>query len=208
MSSATRDIRVALAVLLLTAVPVAAQESDEPEWSFSAGVYTYFLPDEGNYGQPTFTADRKSLHLEARYNYEALRTGSLWAGYVVGGGDRVEWEVTPMFGAVFGETNGAAPGYNASVSWWKLDAYSEGEYVFATEDDESFAYHWSEVAIAPIDWLRVGMVTQRTRAYDSEREVQRGPFVNATFKNIDAAVYLFNPDDSDPIVVFSVGVSF
>jgi hypothetical protein len=112
-----------------------------------------------------------------------------------------------MLGGVVGQTNGVAPGYKASLSWWKLEAYSEGEYVFATVAEERFAYNWSEVTIAPAEWLRAGMVTQRTRAYDAERDVQRGPFVGTSFKGIDGALYLFNPDD-EPTVVVSVAWSF
>jgi hypothetical protein len=200
-----------IVTLPLVAAEAAAQSADDtadPAWSFSVGVYTYVLPDEGNYAQPTFTADRSALHLEARYNYEATETGSLWAGYNLGGGDRVAWELTPMIGGVFGTTNGVAPGYKASLSWWKLEAYSEGEYVFATEAEERFAYNWSEVAIAPVEWLRAGVVAQRTRAYDAERDIQRGPFVGASFKGIDSAVYLFNPDDDKPTVVVAVTWSF
>jgi hypothetical protein len=168
----------------------------------------YVLPDENDYAQPTFTADRGVLHLEARYNYEALRTMSLWAGYAMRGGERVEWEFTPMVGAVFGATDGIAPGFVASMSWWKLDGYIEGEYVFAGISEDSFAYHWSEVAVAPFDSLRVGMATQRTRAYATDREVQRGPFVNATFKRIDAAAYVFIRADVRPTLVLSLGWSF
>ena len=204
-----RTVSLALLLLTLTAATAAAQTAGEaePEWEFSAGVFTYFIPDDGNYAQPTFTADRDALHLEVRYNYEALRTASAWAGYNFSGGSRVEWELTPMVGGVFGDTNGVAPGYTGSISWWKLDAYGEGEYVFATERDERFAYNWSEVAIAPVEWLRVGVVTQRTRAYDSERDVQRGPFASATIGRFDTAVYVFNPDDEATVAV-SVSVSF
>jgi hypothetical protein len=208
--SGVRPAGIALLALALSAATASAQSQNEaePEWELSATVFTYFLPDEGNYAQPTFTADRDALHLEFRYNYEALNTGSAWVGYNLGGGDRVEWEVTPMLGGVFGETNGVAPGYTASIAWWKLDAYSEGEYLFATEREERFGYNWSEVAIAPLEWLRVGMVTQRTRAYESDREIQRGPFANVTIGRLDTAVYVFNPDDSDPTIALSIGVSF
>ena len=51
------------------------------DWSFAASVHTYIVPDSHNYAQPTLKADRGWLHLEARYNYEALETGSLWVGY-------------------------------------------------------------------------------------------------------------------------------
>ena len=199
-----------LMVLAFGSSMAAAQTAGEDEaraWSWSASVAIYALPDAGEYEQPTFSADRGALHLEARYNYEALRTASLWAGYTLRGGKRVEWELSPMSGVVFGVTNGLAPGYAASLSWWKLDAYSEGEYVFATTSAESFAYNWSEVAVAPFHMLRTGMVTQRTRAYASDRAIQRGPFVNATFGPIDSAVYVFLSSGSKPVVVLSFGLS-
>ena len=107
-------------------------DADEKAWSFSASAYTYFVPDDRDYVQPTFTADRGWLHLEARYNYEALDTGSAWVGYNFSGGEKLAWEFTPMLGGVFGDTTGIAPGYKGSLSWWKLELYSEGEYVFDT----------------------------------------------------------------------------
>lgn len=206
-------MRAAIITLLLAAVgpaTSAAQDAGDADerWSVSASVAIYGLPDESNYAQPTVTADRGVLHLEGRYNYEALRTTSLWAGYAMRGGRRVEWELTPMVGAVFGATDGIAPGYVASVSWWKVDAYIEGEYVFATTSEDSFAYHWSEAAIAPVAWLRAGLVTQRTRAFATDRNIQRGPFVNATFERIDAAVYVFIAERGRPTFVLSLAVDF
>src|SRR5687767_2822636 len=197
-----------LAVGPATSAAQSAGEAEERTWVLSAAVALYALPDEDNYAQPTFTADRGALHLEARYNYEALRTASLWAGYTMRGGQRIEWELAPMVGVVFGATDGLAPGYVTSVSWWRVDAYLEGEYVFASTSDDSFAYHWSEAAIAPLDWLRGGVVTQRTRAYATERNIQRGPFVNVTFERIDAAAYMFIGEHSKPTFVLSIGLSF
>ena len=60
----------------------------------------------------------------------------------------------------------------------------------------------------PVDWFRVGLVTQRTRVYKTDRDVQRGLFVGFSYKDLEAATYVFNPDDSKPVVVVSVGVSF
>ncbi|HWT79462.1 MAG TPA: hypothetical protein VN648_11745, partial [Candidatus Methylomirabilis sp.] len=51
-------------------------EQAATDWSFSASAYTYFVPDSRDYVQPTVTADRRWLHLEARYNYENLETAS------------------------------------------------------------------------------------------------------------------------------------
>ncbi|HEX5107270.1 MAG TPA: hypothetical protein VFV95_02430 [Vicinamibacterales bacterium] len=187
----------------------AASEDAAGTWSFSASVYSYLLPDEGNYGQPTMTADRGWLHLEGRYNYEDLDTGSAWIGYNIGGGDTLAWEVTPMIGGVFGSTDGIAPGAKGSLSWWKLELYSEGEYVFDLgESADSFFYNWSELTIAPVSWLRAGMVTQRTRVYETDRDIQRGILVGFLYKALSFTTYVFNPDDSKPIVVLGAAVTF
>ena len=75
--------------------PATTEEPDDKAWFFSGSVYTYIGPDDGSYVQPTFTADRGWLHLEARYNYEALDTGSAWVGDNFSG-EKLAWEFTPM----------------------------------------------------------------------------------------------------------------
>lgn len=203
-------VRSAAAALLIVACSAKqAWAQSTAAWTFSAAVFTYLLPDEDNYAQPTVTAEHAGgLHLEARYNYEGLETGSVWVGYTFGGGETITWEIKPLLGGVFGETTGLAPGYKGSVSWRMLEGYSEGEYVVATEPDDRFFYNWSELTLAPVEWLRGGIVTQRTRAYDSDREIQRGLLVGATYRALDVTAYVFNPDDSAPTVVLAVGVSW
>ena len=184
-------------------------ESDAKKWAFSASVMGYLVPDSRDYVQPTITADRDWLHLEARYNYEALDTGSAWLGYNFSGGKKLEWEFTPMLGGVFGDMTGIAPGYKGSLRWWKLELYSEGEYVFDTRDSSgSFFYNWSELTISPVDWFRVGMVTQRTRAYQTDREVQRGLLAGVSFKKVSFTTYVFNLDESKPTFVFAAELNF
>lgn len=210
---------LALAVTLAAAIaqgqepatnsaPPVVDEETEKKWSFSASLYTYFVPDDREYVQPTFTADRAWLHLEARYNYEDLETGSAWVGYNFSGGDKLAWEFTPMLGGVFGNTTGIAPGYKGSLGWWKLELYSEGEYVFDTDDtSDSFFYNWSELTLAPVDWFRFGLVTQRTRVYETDRDIQRGLLVGFSFKRVDLTAYVFNPDDK-PTWVFAIAFGF
>jgi len=128
--------------------PALTKDAAEKAWSFSASLSTYFVRDAADYVQPTLSADDEWLHLEARYNYEALDTGSAWVGYNFSGGEKLAWELTPMVGGVFGEVEGIAPGYKGSLSWWKLELYSEGEYVYATDvRSDSFFYNWSELRV-------------------------------------------------------------
>ena len=172
--------RLAVMVLfVLFAGTAAMAESDEKAWSYYASAYAYLLPgNDDDYLQPTFTADRGWLHLEARYNYEAPETGSLWAGYNFSVGEKVTFEATPMLAAVFGATTGVAPGYKATLSWTKLTFYSEGEYLFDTnESADSFFYAWSELSWSVADWCRLGVVGQRTKVYQTDRDIQRGVLV-------------------------------
>ena len=191
------------------ATPAVTKEADEKAWSFSASVTTYIVPDFQEYVQPTFTADRGWLHLEARYNYENLETGSAWVGYNFSGGKKLEWEFTPMLGGVFGNTTGIAPGYKLSLTYWKFEFSSEGEWVFDTgNSEESFFYNWSELSVSPVDWFRFGLVGQRTRAYQTDVDIQRGLLVGFSYKKVDFTTYVFNLDQGKPTWVFAVGLSF
>lgn len=184
-------------------------DADDPRWSLAISLTTYFVPDSREYVQPTIAADRGLLHLEARYNYEGLDTGSLWVGCNFAGGEELTWEVTPMLGGVFGETTGIAPGYEATLQWWKLELYSEGEYVIDTGDaSNSYFYNWSELSIYPLEWLRLGIVAERTRLYRGDRDIQRGVLVGVTFERLDITAYLFNPDDDKPLLVLAVELGF
>jgi hypothetical protein len=114
-----------------------------------------------------------------------------------------------MLGGVFGDLTGVAPGYKGSLSWWKLELSSEGEHVFdAGNSSDSFFYNWSELTLAPVDQLRFGLVTQRTRAHESDREVQRGALLGFNYKKLDLTAYLFDPDDDKPTFVLAIGLSF
>ncbi len=188
--------------------PKPAAASKEP-WQYSLTVDGYLIAGEDGYASPTFTADRNWLHLEARYNYENFRTGSLWAGYNFGWGKTWQFAVTPMIGGVFGRTNGIAPGCEASLSWKKLTLSIDNEYVFDTSSKSgNFYYSWPQLTYAPLEWLKVGLVAQHTKTFQTTVDVQRGFLVGFTHKNLEFTTYVFNPGFTDASVVLEVGASF
>jgi hypothetical protein len=200
---------LAVAVMVVLGTGSALAQPAEPAWEISASLYAYSPPDSQSYLQPTIRADRGKLHLEARHNYEALDTGSVWIGYNLSFGEELKLDLTPMLGAVFGKTNGLAPGYELTLSWRKFQFYSEGEYVFDKDvSSDSYFYMWSEVTYAPVEWFQFGLVGQRTRAYQTEVDTQRGLLARFIYKKMDLTGYVFNPGTDYPTYVVSVGVSF
>lgn len=192
-----------------TAPPPA--EEAEDRWRFSATVLSFFVPGDREYVQPIVQADRDWLHLEARFNYEAENTGSFWIGANLEAGSEEGFllEFTPMIGVAAGDAEGVAPGYRGAMEWKGFAFETEGEWLFDTENSEdSFFYSWSELSFAPIERLRFGIAVERTVLFQSDREIQRGLLLGYVGKRFDATGVWFNPDDSDPVFVLSVGAGF
>jgi len=217
MKAATHFVMFALVVLLVGQIlaqttdgsPSTSDDTAEKQWSFSLAASGYLIPHDQSYGSPTFAADHHWLHLEARYNYEDQRTGSAWAGYNLSTGHTLVLEATPMLGAVFGNTNGIAPGCKFSLTYKQIALSSEMELVLnPSNSDSSFLYSWNELVYSPTDWFHAGLVSQRTRAYHTSLDVQRGFSFGVTHKKVDFTTYIFNAGWTDPTVVLALGLKF
>ena len=204
-------------LLALFAAGLRAQEAATPAapekegWEFNASLYGYFPPDDRHYAQPTFIANHGGLHLEGRYNYEGFKTGSAWIGWNLEAGEeeKLHLSATAMAGGVFGDTRGVAPGYELTLAYGRFELYSEGEYVFDVEDsDNNFFYNWAQLGFSATDWLSLGLASQRTRAYHTSLDVQRGLFAAFAWKKWTLSVYVFNPGWETPTVVSSLAFAF
>ncbi len=214
MSKAALCVFGAVAIVIATpAFAVEDKPTDTaaatPSWEFAITAYPTRIRGGENYTSAIATADRGALHLEARYNYESIGARSAFVGWNFSGGDAVTWELTPLLGGVWGTTQGFVPGLEASVTWKKLDFYVEAEYVRdSSEHTNSYFYAWTELGFRPTEWLRIGIAGQRTRAYGGEREIQRGPFAQLTWRSITIGGYWFNPGASEQVFVGLIGATF
>ena len=186
-----------------------ASRPDKPSWEFAITAYPTAITDGDNYTSAIAVADRGPLHLEARYNYESVGARSAFVGWTFAGGDEVTWELTPIVGGAWGTLRAFVPGLEASVAWKGIDFYIEAEYVRDNrEHSDSYFYAWSELGFRPVEWLRFGIVGQRTRAYGGDRNIQRGPFAQVTWGPMTFGAYWFNPGASDQVFIGSVGIAF
>jgi hypothetical protein len=195
------------ACALLLAAGLAHAEEDK--WELNAtGYWNDSRPGE-SYASGIFLADRGALHLEARANYEAIHAQSAFIGWNLSVGEAVKLDFTPIVGGVTGATRGPIAGFEATITAGRFDYYMELEYVRDRNDHESsYTYAWSELGFRPVEWLRLGAVAQRTKIYGGDRELQRGPFVQATYGKLTLSAYWFNPGSSDQVAIVALGVGF
>jgi hypothetical protein len=188
---------------------VGGRARAEAAWKASASLYRYVVPDQPDFTMVVAGADLRSLHLEGRYNYEALHAASLFVGFDVAAGERVKAALTPMLGGVFGDLHGLIPALRVTLAWWKLDLYTESEVVIDLGDAAaSFVYSWSELGVAPWSWLRLGLAAQRTRLFETPLGIQRGLFAGATYRFATLTLYEFNLGWTNPTYVVGLGISF
>ena len=187
-----------------------AQEEDSltcPEWNFSVETDLYFT--DPFIFLPIFIADKGNLHLEARYNYEDLKTFSGWVGYNFYGGEEFEYFITPMIGAAVGRTDGIAPGLEFTLSYAGFELYSESEYLFDFESKENnFFYNWTDFTYSPLDWLWFGISGQRTKLYESEVEIDRGLILGAAYRNFEITGYFYNAFTDDAFFMLALTTNF
>jgi hypothetical protein len=189
---------------------IYSQEEDTTavtEWEFSAEADLYFT--DPFIFLPIFSANREKLHLEARYNYEDLKTFSGWIGYNFYGGEEFEYFITPMIGGVVGRTNGIAPGLEFTLSISGFELYNESEYLFDLESEENnFFYNWTDLTYSPLDWLWFGISGQRTRLYQTELEIQYGLLLGGSYENWQFTGYLYNSFSDDTFLMLSIASDF
>ena len=204
-----RAHRLAASTILALVSLGAAAEDKPPAWEGSITGYWNSPRGEDDYGSGIFIASRDKLHLEARLNYEAMHARSAFVGWTFSADGEVTVEARPIVGYAGGDVRGPIAGFEASVGWGKVDWYIEAEYVHdQTEGASHYTYAWSELGYRPIEPLRFGIVTQRTRAYGFDRELQRGGFAQLTLGKITGGVYWFNPGSNEQVVIGALGISF
>jgi hypothetical protein len=202
---------VVVALLALAAAGAGAADDVRADRALSGSLTGYYsaLPDQPNLGMAVGSVNIGALRFEGRYNYEARASASAFVGWKFEGGDQIAWELTPLIGTLFGRARGVVPGFEAAVSWKSFDFYIEAEYVFDRQDsDASYAYAWSELGWTPVEWLRVGLVGQRTRVVDNDRTIQRGVLLQLFAGKATFSLYAFNPDDADRYATLSLGLAF
>jgi hypothetical protein len=174
---------------------VTAEVVESP-WAFSGSMTSYFGSTIDLYAVPDLWIEYHGFHLEARYNYEDLHTGSMFLGWHFGWGDENSGlDATPMVGWVVGRIDGVAPALLIDARLGRFALYNELEYVFP-QDDESFAYDRTDLMYAFAEPMFLGIAGEHTLS-SSDRDFVPGLLIGASAPRFVVTFYVFQPGDNE-----------
>jgi hypothetical protein len=153
-------------------------------------------------------ADRKKLHLEARYNYEDRNTASVFGGMNFTFGNELKFDLTPMAGIVFGRLNGAVPGLETDLSYRIFNFITQSEYIIDFAGFKSdYLYTYMQID-ATMNKFALGMAAQKNKLYETRRDLQLGVFAQYQVFAVQTKLSYYNPFSTDYFFVATIDINF
>jgi hypothetical protein len=149
---------------------------------------------------------KKNWYAEARYNYEALKTFSFYAGKAFSRQAVFSYTIVPMFGGVVGRFKGGSAGLNIDLGYKRFFLSSQSQYTFSSNgENKDFFFSWSEAGYQPLKWLYTGLSMQPTYyPQTKQKELNPGVVVGFCYRSWTFPVYVFNPSASNTTFVLSI----
>jgi hypothetical protein len=143
-------------------------------------------------------------YIEARGNYEAIHSASIYFGKVFGKKGLISYSIIPIAGLVMGSFNGASVGANVALDYEKVSFASQSQYTFSIENRATnFTYSWSDLTYQLKGWVSAGISLQQTRGL-----FEKGILIRGVYKNLSMPLYVFNPATNDRYFVIGINVGW
>jgi hypothetical protein len=159
---------------------------------------------------PVFYMQNKSnWRIEARYNYEELRSGSIYVGKKISRENKeVSWAVTPLAGLVVGKFTGGSLGVNMEVQRGKLFFCSQSQFSFTHSNAQNnFIFSWSELVLEPWPWIFFGTSLQYLKGTNRPMSTfEKGVVVGLNFRKWSFPVYAFNLTNGNRYFIIGVNI--
>jgi hypothetical protein len=150
---------------------------------------------------------QKGWYVEGRYNYEAEKTVSIYAGKTFEKKSKISYSVSTLLGGLMGKFNGASVAVNADFEYKKFFCSLQSQYTFSLKDrNANFIYTWCDLGYQVIPCLSAGFSMQQTKLYKMNAASEKGIFIKAEFGRWAFPVYFFNPSKDEGYTV--MGLNF
>jgi hypothetical protein len=143
-------------------------------------------------------------YFEARGNYEAMNSASLYFGKVFRKKALISYSVIPIAGFVMGRFNGGSVGANVALDYKKISFSSQSQYTFSIENRATnFTFSWSDLTYQLKGWLAAGVSLQQTRGL-----FEKGILVRGIYRNLSTQLYVFNAAASERYYVLGLNAEW
>ena len=143
-------------------------------------------------------------YMEARGNYEATNSASLYVGKTFRKTALISYSIIPIAGLVAGGFNGGSVGANVALDYKKISFSSQSQYTFSIENRATnFTYSWSDLTYQLKGWVSAGASLQQTRGL-----FEKGILVRVVYKNLSIPLYVFNPATCERYFVLGLNLEW
>lgn len=150
----------------------------------------------------------KGFYTEMRYNYEDVRTLSLYAGKTFTTGNEMECAITPMLGLSAGNFSGVSVAANAEADWKNFYLSTQTQHSVSTKKGVSnFFFSWTELGYNFFKKLFAGVAVQYTRQ-EGISYTEPGFVAGLNLKNISIPFYIFKPFSPDQFIILGLNFEY
>ncbi len=143
-------------------------------------------------------------YIEARGNYEASNSASLYFGKAFRKTAPVSYSITPIAGLVAGGFNGGSVGANVALDYKELSFSSQSQYTFSIENKaENFTYSWADLTYQLKKWVSAGVSLQQTRGV-----FEKGVLIKGVYKKLSIPLYVFSPLTNERYFVLGLNLEW
>lgn len=198
-------MRNLLVIFLLSMI--APDAPAQSKWVFEN--YNYIQQKDAAVFVPMLHFETKNnWYAEVRYNYEDVKTASLFGGKMFSGGRSLSYTLTPMIGFSVGNFTGVSLGTNVDLEWKNFFLTAQSQFSKATKNlSTDFFFNWSELGYSIGDHLFAGVAIQYT-AEPGAQYFEPGLLAGFSFKNVSIPFYVFSPFAKDRYFVLGLNVEY
>jgi len=192
-----RNLQRALQIMLIASGWLLNKAVAQPSASFQQYCY-YYTNNVVTFAPIVSYQFDNSWYLEGRYNYEDLKTFSMYMGKTFENNSAFSYSFTPIAGTVFGTYKGGSIGANLSLEYRSLSFSSQPQYTLSLAGRENnFLYSWSDLSCQLFKGFSLGISAQHTKLFGEKAFLEKGLMMEIAFKKLAVPLYVFSPESSE-----------
>lgn len=175
--------------------------------------YAYLSKSESLTLVPIVHIQNEKWYVEARYNYEELKTFSAYVGKIFSGEEGTHsYSIIPVIGIVTGKFKGGSVGLDITFNDSDIFFTSQSQYTFTkSEYNQNFMYSWSELGYEASKWIYAGLALQHTQLFQKTEQPLTYDFGIMTGLKLGqwtVPIYSFSPFANDRYFVVGLNLGF